>query len=69
MKITFKINTPENQIVQIFMGVQKLKESSVEDLSTVELEIEPFKGDNYLHIRTLKMGSIMHFYEIIVYII
>ena len=69
LKIIFKINTPEKQIVQIFMGVQKLKESLVEGLSTIDLEIEPFKGDNYLHIRTLKMGSIMHFYEIIGYVI
>lgn len=69
LKLVIKINCPEQQIVQIFFGVQKLKEDQVEGVKKIELEIEPAKGDNYLHIRTLKMGSIFHFYEIAGYLI
>jgi len=69
IKLVIKVNCPEKQVVQIFTGVQKLKEDQVEGVKKIELEIEPTKGDNYLHIRTLKMGSIMHFYEISGYLI
>jgi len=69
LKLIIKVNTPEKQIVQIFFGIQKLKESLIEGSASLELELEPMKGDNYLHIRTLKNGSILHFYEIAGFVI
>ena len=69
LKLVIKVNCPEEQVVQIYFGVQKLKEDLVNGTQKITLEIEPAKGDNYLHIRTLKMGSILHFYEISGYLI
>ena len=69
IKLVIKVNCPEEQTVQIYFGVQKLKEALITGTQKITLEIEPAKGDNYLHIRTLKMGSIMHFYEISGYLI
>ncbi|MGC9781535.1 MAG: hypothetical protein HZR80_20015 [Candidatus Heimdallarchaeota archaeon] len=69
IKLAIKVNTPEKQVVQIFFGIQKIKEDLIEGLQTIKLEIEPIKGDNYLHIRSPKMGSVLHFYEIVGYLI
>jgi hypothetical protein len=69
LKLVFKFNTPKKSVVQTFHGVMKIKEDLLEGLSFIELEIEPFKGDNYFHIRTIKRGSILHFYELTGYLI
>ncbi|NHJ86865.1 MAG: hypothetical protein FK734_15490 [Asgard group archaeon] len=62
--LKIKLKTDEKQTVQIYFGIQKLKEDLIEGLKVIELEIEPIKGDNYIHVRTIKNGSILHFYEI-----
>lgn len=69
IRLEIKVNTPEKQVVQIFFGIQKLKEDLIEGQQTIKLEIEPLRGVNYLHIRCPKMGSILHFYEIAGYLI
>ncbi len=69
IKIIFKINIPKKVPVQIFHGIMKIKEDLLEGLNFIELEIEPFKGDNYLHIRTPNRGAILHFYEVVGYLI
>ncbi|NHJ48431.1 MAG: hypothetical protein FK733_11665 [Asgard group archaeon] len=69
IKLVFKFNTPKKSVVQIYHGIMKLKEDQVEGLAFIELEVEPFKGDNYFHVRTLKRGSILHFYELVGYLI
>ena len=69
LKLVIKVNTPEKQVVQIFFGIQKIKEDLVEGVKFIELEIEPIKGDNYIHIRSPKNGSILYFYEIVGFLI
>ncbi|NHJ85626.1 MAG: hypothetical protein FK734_09205 [Asgard group archaeon] len=69
LKLKIKIKTPEKNVVQFYFGVQKIKEDQIEGVRTIEMELEPLKGDNYLHIRTIKNGSILHFYEIVGYLI
>jgi len=69
IKLVVKVNTPKQNVIQIFFGIQKIKEDLVEGLKFIELEIEPIKGDNFIHIRTPKNGAIFHFYEIVGYLI
>ena len=69
LKLVFKLNLPKKVVVQTFHGIMKIKEDLLEGLNFIELEIEPFKGDNYFHIRTPKRGAILHFYEVAGYLI
>ena len=69
IELSIKINIPKKTVVQIFHGIHKIKQEQVEGLKFMEIEIEPFKGDNYFHIRTIKRGSIIHFYEVTGYLI
>ncbi|MBN1329839.1 MAG: hypothetical protein JXA54_10230 [Candidatus Heimdallarchaeota archaeon] len=69
LKLKIKVKTAEKNVVQFYFGIQKIKEDLIEGVKTVEMELEPIKGDNYLHIRTIKNGSILHFYEIVGFLI
>ena len=64
-----KLNAPKKTIVQLFHGTDKIKVEEVEGLVFMDLELEPFKGVNYIHLRTIRRGSVIHFYEIAGYLI